>query len=133
MNLCIGRSLRVATAIVLVMLLAGCADPKAKWRAEGRVEAERDIASEKLRLKGWGYPAPWSAMYKKMTKDELGVEVETVAGCVVTEEQDERWGGFNERMNEEVYRRFGPGALDKVAKKAQERYKQETEKPEGAK
>jgi hypothetical protein len=113
-------------AIVLAALaMAGCEDPKEKWRAEGRDEAERDIAAGSLCLKSYGLPAPWRSKYHAMAKAKYGVEFDIVADCVVAEELLERVRGYNEAMNREISRRFGTDALDKLAEVARTEYEQE--------
>jgi hypothetical protein len=101
-----------------VTATAGCADAKGRWRAESTAEAERDLKAGKLRLKTYGLPAPWSGRFRALAREKLGVEIEAVAGCVVGEDLLERTAGYNGPMRQEINRRFGPGALDKLAEEA---------------
>jgi len=53
-----------------------------------------------------------------MARERYGVDFDTVAGCVVTEELVERTKGYNERMQREISRRFGPDVLEKLEEEA---------------
>jgi hypothetical protein len=120
--------LRVFLPWVVVVLAAtavlGCDDSKAKWRAEGRAQAESDIAVGKLCVKTYGLPAPWSQKYEALVKEKYGVEFDTVAGCVVSDELVERTAGYNEPMLREIRRQFGPDALEKLTEEARARHEQ---------
>lgn len=123
--------LLAASAVLLAAL--GCGDPKARWRAEGRAEAERNLAAGKLGLKTYGLPAPWSWKYRDIAREKLGVEFNAVAGCVVDDELVERAAGYNEPMQREIDRRHGPGALQKLAEVARAEYQKEQEAKGGDK
>src|SRR5437016_6143300 len=62
-------------------------DPKGR----GLAEARRDIAAGKLRLKTYGLPRDYGrpevecGLYEKVAKERLGLEMERIAECVVTE------------------------------------------------
>jgi hypothetical protein len=121
----------LAVSSTALATLLGCGDPKAvtppeakaKWRAEGRAEAEQDLAAWKLRLKTYGLPSEWSWKYQKMAWKKFRVEFEVVAGCGVSDELVQRADGYNERMRREIDRRFGPGALDKLEEAAAAKYR----------
>jgi len=85
----------------------------------GAAEAERDIAAGVLRLKSYGLPAHWFGDYARLMQSRLGVEIKPVAGCVVTTSLVRNVQGYNKRMTEEIIRRFGPGAQDKIITEAQ--------------
>jgi hypothetical protein len=117
----------VLQLVIIISFLGsvGCGDQKARWRARGREEAERDLAAGKLCLRTRGLPVKWAEKYHEMAKEQLGIEFEAVAGCVVTEELAEQTDGYNEPMRREIDRRFGPGSLDKIAERASEQYARE--------
>jgi hypothetical protein len=113
--------------ILVATLLIGCGDPKTTWRSEGRKQAKSDIAAGKLCLKTYGLPPEWTWKYESMAKEKYGVEFDAVAGCVVNDELMERTDGYNELMLQEIKRRFGPNALEKLAEEARVKYQQEEE------
>jgi hypothetical protein len=143
------RKLLMLAASALVLVSLGCGDPhpnsdfegqrgeqvpseppkvidmKAKWRAEGRAEAEQDLSAGKLRLKVYGLPAPWSRKYHESARKQRGVELVGVAGCLVSQELEERVAGYNEPMQQEIDRRFGPGALEELAATARAEYEKQ--------
>ena len=123
----LGRPLRFFAMIVALLALLGCSDQKAKWRSEGRSEAEKDLAAGQLRLKIYGLPFPWDRKYREMAWERLGVELDFVAGCIVDDELVERVAGYNEPMQREIDRRHGPGAMDKLAEAARAEYQRNEE------
>ena len=58
-------------------------------------------------------------------KDRLGVDVYLVAGCVVVDKrlEDDR-NAYNERMEKEIARRFGPQAISQIQADVQALYRQ---------
>ena len=105
----------------LLLALLGCNSPA----ANGEAEAERDIAAGTLKIRTYGLPAPWCPKAGKLLQDRLGVRLEAVAGCVVTDELTENVRGYNSRMKREIAARFGPNAVDDIFKQAEEEYKRE--------
>jgi hypothetical protein len=97
-----------------------------RWQQQGREEAESDLAAGKLCLKGYGFPAPEAWTYYKLARKRLGITCEH-GGCCVTDELLARAKGYNERMKQEIGRRFGPDAMDRLEKEADEAYKKEQE------
>jgi hypothetical protein len=88
----------------------------------GEAEAERDITAGTLKLKEMGYLAPWADVWIDLMKERLGIEVEVVAGCVVTEELLANVKGYNRRMNQEIERQFGAGVVKALVQEAREKY-----------
>ena len=117
----------------------GCSDraadaPAADADAEGRAEAERDIAAGLLFWKVYGdLPATWSGYYQQLFRERLGVQVEHVAGCRVSPDLRARTDGYNERVGQEIESRFGGGALAAVDREAWERYEREWAEERGQK
>ena len=79
----------------------------------------RDIKAGSLRLKTWGYPAPWRHVWIDLMKERLGVDVDVVAGCTVTDELRGQYLGYNECMMREIDRKFGAGTVDALAQEAE--------------
>jgi hypothetical protein len=115
------RALQTLVLATLLLSVLGCNNPAAK----GEAEAERDIAAGTLKIKTYGLPVPWRPKAGQLLEDQLGVRLETVAGCVVTDELTENVRGYNSRMKREIAARFGPNAVDEIFKEAEEEYQRE--------
>ncbi len=105
----------ILAASILTML------PPLVWNAEGRAEAERDIAANTMKWKIYGHMAgltPTDEAARSMLRKRFGVELEVVAFCEVTEELVERTKGYNDRIREEIDRKHGADAVDHVWKEA---------------
>jgi hypothetical protein len=89
-----------------------------RWEQEGASEAESDIKAGKLSLAVYGEPGP-GREYAKLLEDRLGVSFTGPGGCCVTPRFSWTARGYNNRMEQEIERRFGPGALAKVRKEAE--------------
>jgi hypothetical protein len=88
-----------------------------RWRAEGRQEAEQDIAAGQMKFQIYGYMAGISERDKAFTRlmrERFDVSVEAVAQCIVTDELVERAKGYNNRIEEELNSKFGPGARERT-------------------
>ena len=112
------RRLMLAIAVLAGGLAVGAVLSQTPEDA-GAAEARRDIAAGKLRLKTYGLTAPWFGNYTNLMKSRLGVETVSVAGCVVDDGLIRNVAGYNARMENEVARRFGVGAHDKIVAEAQ--------------
>ena len=115
----------LVTAVLVAAVLPGCTAPKVKWRSEGRAQAERDIAADKLCLKTYGKLVHWFPHLRTMAKERYGIDFEVVAGCVIDEELKERTEGYNEPVRQEINRRFGKGILEQLTEEARVRYERE--------
>jgi hypothetical protein len=101
-------------------------------REEGRTEAEQDIAAGRLKLRSYGLPGPWFFREIQLRKERLGVEPDGVGDCMVPDDVVERANGYNERMKEEMDRRFGAGALDRIHGEVVRDWQKTQEEREGA-
>jgi hypothetical protein len=92
----------------LVMLIGsgGC--------ATGASEAARDVKRDHLEIRGYGMPTPWLPAYARLLNERLGVQYKSVAGCVVSERLVKNTEAYNEVMEKEIERRFGPDALERI-------------------
>ncbi|MHC4414826.1 MAG: hypothetical protein ACYS0G_06035 [Planctomycetota bacterium] len=88
--------------------------------------ADRDIATGVLRVKLFGMPMPSDIVYQRILKERFGIEVE-LGGCVLPTEYDV--APYNQRMREEIERRFGPGVLEKTQEEARRRQERRQEDP----
>lgn len=98
------------------------------WKGWGRAEARRDIANGKLRLRGYGYPDSSTPEFFTQAKEKFGVEFHAVAGCVVRPGLVDRVAGYNEVMQAEIDRRFGPMALEMLREESKLKQQEEQDK-----
>jgi hypothetical protein len=87
---------------------------------DGAAEALRDIASGALSLKTFGYPAPARFEYGKLLEAELGVKLDAVAGCVVTEALIDFVREYNAVMEDHLEAKHGADVLEKLWRRAEE-------------
>jgi hypothetical protein len=91
---------------------------------QGHGEALIDLRKGCLRLKTWGLPSPWRYIYVDLAAKRVGVDTCVTAGCVVDPVREAAWIGYNDVMRMEIDRRYGKGALDKLAREADSIYRQ---------
>jgi len=92
-------------------------DPKAAY-ANGREDAERDLANGNLIVMRYGYPAQWLDLHASNLWNRYRVELRSVAGCSVTECLIESVRGYNDVSKAEIERQYGAGVLDRAAREA---------------
>ncbi|HXF09268.1 MAG TPA: hypothetical protein VN625_00695 [Desulfuromonadaceae bacterium] len=102
-------------------------DP-AKAYSDGRAEAEKDVKSGKLIVKTFGLPAPWREIYRTNLMKRYKIQLQTVAGCVVTEAEMKKVYGYNQVSGAEIGRRYGTNLLNKVANEAEKEWGQAQKK-----
>lgn len=88
---------------------------------QGQREARADLAAGKLVLKSYGLPAPAFYEYRDILRHEYGIEIDRVAGCIVTPELEEEVRGYEEIMNAAIEARFGANFLEQVWARAEQR------------
>jgi len=86
---------------------------EAYWR--GVRDARRDLAAGRMRMLTYGYPAGWLVDYRAALARD-GIELEAVAGCMVTYELTEHARGYNAIMEKGIARLLG---ADYLARKRQ--------------
>lgn len=99
---------------LVCILLIGCA-PLAHH--SGRVDAKRDLAKGILANERFGLPVLGldehahivlsQEEYSKFLQERFGIELRSVAGCVVNGRIYAHADGYNEIMDAEIERRFG--------------------------
>ena len=113
---------RLASLVLMVTFMAGCSN--------GSPEAEHDISQGHLELRTFGLPAPWEVEYARLLKERHGIELNAVAGCVVTEDLMRDVERYNAVMEVEIKQRFGSDVLDRVAEDARQNWdKQHADAP----
>lgn len=91
--------------------------PPLLWEAEGRAEAERDIAAGTMKLKIYGHFAGLTAtdaIAREKLRERFGIELVAVAQCVVSAEQVANAEAYNDRIREEVEGTHSARAIRKV-------------------
>jgi hypothetical protein len=84
----------------------------------GQAEARRDLRLGLLRLKGYGLASRPSKRYTEGSQTPVEVPVQTVAGCVVTEDLIQHVRGYNEVMEAEIQRQIRNGTLKRAVRAA---------------
>lgn len=92
-------------------------DPQAAY-ANGRADAERDVANGKLVVMTFGFPPPSVLVQRSNLWNQYRIELRPVAGCGVTDVVAASVRGYNEVSEAEIKRRFGADVLDRAATEA---------------
>lgn len=88
----------------------------------GREDAERDIAEGRLAIEI--FVAPWSPdRGAGILKKRYGIETKIVGTDLVFAGEREHARGFNDVMEAEITRQFGPDVLEKAAAEAEANWK----------
>jgi hypothetical protein len=84
----------------------------------GKLEAMHDLDQGRLVVKTYGRPAPWRQIYKRILKEQYGIELVTVGSCVVRPAIADHAKGYNEVSLPAIEKRFGEDVFEKVGKQA---------------
>jgi hypothetical protein len=87
-----------------------------QWAREGRQEAEREIQAGRLYFAVFGHARIKEPAEARAERRRLGISWLVVGSDIYDERLVRTAKTFNERMAEEVERRFGSGALERVWK-----------------
>jgi len=106
---------RLIVAAVALLVVAGwwfSAYPR------GMIAAWADGARDHHEVKVFGLPPPWAGEYARLARERYGVEVNAVAGCVVT--QDLVWyvDGYNSVAEPRIRARHGKDIFAECAEEA---------------
>ena len=87
----------------------------AEYRA-GKREAEMDLSRGQLRYRiyGLGETRDTHELYAEHLRNDYGIELVRVAGCVVTEELELQTKGYDDTMLAVIETRFGKNLLGRV-------------------
>lgn len=91
----------------------------------GMVVAWFDHARGHYEIKVYGFPAPWSCEYARLLKLRYGIEVNAVAGCVVTEQLVHYVAGYNAVSQPRIETRFGKDVFAECADDARKAWERE--------
>lgn len=98
-----------------------------KAYSQGRQEALVDLQKNLVRIKTYGMGAGQGNRYEQILKEECGVTVIAVAGCVVTPDIKNNSRGYNDVVSEFLDKKFKKSVLKEAREKA---LKEMTEKQE---
>ncbi len=99
---------------------------------DGRKDAEADIAHGKLRIVSYGLPVHWAPEYREIMQRDYGVEVDSIAGCVVSGDLVKYAAAYNEVMQARILARHGKQVFDDAVAKAEALYAERHQpKPSG--
>lgn len=127
------------TMAAATLVAVGCFEFGWQWEGEGRDAARRDIANGMLRWHTYGAIGPDTGDIHDAWEEQLGVKVVWVSGCLVDEKTAGTARGYNAEMRQEIDRRFGPRAMERVAQQVRderlkaylERQREKTPAPTG--
>ncbi|RXK55331.1 hypothetical protein ESB00_05380 [Oleiharenicola lentus] len=94
-----------------------CTDPTAApvdefAHRDGRKEATADLRRGRLTILTYGLPAPWSLALMEVLHRDHGIELRTVAGCIVTKGQMRYVDEYNEVMERHLTAIHGEAFFD---------------------
>lgn len=86
---------RISLQILVICAISGCC-PLSDSFSKGRADAQADIQRGHLTVETGGMRAPWDDTYTVLMKKRYGVELRTVAGCMISDDDAEHCRGYNE-------------------------------------
>jgi hypothetical protein len=132
----------VGVALLLIFVSTGAAVLALRYRAHhrnidseatdtqeyrnGKREADVDLAQGHLRYRIYGMGETWDGpdLYVEHLRNDYGIELVRVAGCVVTEDLERLTQGYDDTMLAVIEARYGKGILQRVHEQAIEEWKQ---------
>lgn len=107
----------ILNSLAIGAFLACCGCGKSP-SSNGDADARADLAAGKLAIETAGLPAPWRTTYARLLRERHGIELRSVAGCMIGEETLQHMKSYNSLMEAEISRRFGADLLEKTANEA---------------
>lgn len=86
--------------------------------SRGRLSARFDVWRGHYRVLAYGLPSPWRPEYAKLLRERYGIEVHTVALCIVSETLRAYADSYNEVSAAAANRRFGHDVFKECAEVA---------------
>jgi len=91
----------------------------------GMLVALFDDARGHYEIKVYGLPAEWSYEYARLMKLRYGVEINAVAGCIVTDQLVNYVAGYNAVSQPRIEERFGKDVFAECAEEARKSWERE--------
>jgi hypothetical protein len=96
-------------------------EPSYKGR-DGAAEARKDITDGCPKLKVYGLLRGSTDFYAGLLASKLGIQQQTIAGCVVTSDLTKYADSYNEVITEYAEKKFGKGTFEKLMTEANQLY-----------
>ena len=90
----------------------------------GVIAAWIDSARGHHEIKVYGLPAPWRSEYARLVYERYGVEINPVAGCVVSQELVWYVDGYNSVARQRILARHGKDIFAECTKEARADFEQ---------
>ena len=100
-----------------------------KFYQKGQQEALEDIKADKLKMKTLGRPVSWFQEWREILLKEYKIQIEMIAGCMVSDEEVDYANGYNNISEAEIKKRFGETIFEKTFDKAEKVWKLEPYHP----
>jgi|SRR5271154_1361304 len=84
----------------------------------GRLSARFDVWRGHYNVLAYGLPSPWRPEYAKLLRERCGIEVHTVAFCIVSETLRTYADGYNEVSAAAANHKFGHDVFKECAEVA---------------
>ena len=97
-------------------------NPSYKGR-DGAAEAKEDISRGSPKLKAFGLLTPSSRFYSMLLSSRLGIQQETIAGCVVTEDLTKYANAYNTVIEKWAKKKFGDDIFEQLMTEAEQLYR----------
>jgi len=127
--------LALATGLALALgpldapapMTLGATNPRRGWppvgaSERGADEARRDLALGRPRILTWGHPSARRGEYAELLQERLGVELDPIAGCDVSDADIARARGYNAVVTSRLEASHGHDVLDKLWDAAEARH-----------
>ena len=89
---------------------------------DGAAEAKKDLAQGRPKLKVYGLQTPSAGFYSMLLSSRLGIQAETIAGCIVTEDLTKYAGAYNAVIEKYAKRKFGDDIFERLMTEAEQLY-----------
>ena len=98
---------KVSIAVILGLLLAGAWLWPATAYLRGNLVARKDVRNGHYKVLAYGLPTAWRPQYARCLRERYNVELDTAAGCIVSQSLTEYVDGYHSVVAEATKRRFG--------------------------
>jgi len=86
--------------------------------ARGHLSARFDLSRGHYRVLAYGLPSPWRPEYARLLRERYGIEIRTVALCIVSRTLVSYADGYNEVSAAAANRKFGHDVFKECAEAA---------------
>lgn len=113
------RHKKLAAVVVFVMLLIALVEA---WSVSaplrGRMAARFDVRHGHYKVLAYGLPPPWRSEDARLLKEQYGIEMRTVALCIVSETLRSYADSYDEVSTAAANRKFGHDVFKECAEAA---------------